>query len=199
MSGSGSSTSTTTPTSTPKSAEPKKEIIGTKIPDWVYENSLPQDAYYEVLGHQSNLILYTYQDCPRGRYLKSTINKAIAKANLKGTFVMKPLLSSRSSTCHKFAERFTEDQLYSVAKERQPGVKNLFVIRYPGNKYCIPYAKNRKFSEGDCNCTAEYFIKKCNKENFYCIVNPKKRRIVNDVPINEEALVKKLTELKENW
>ena len=115
--------------------------IGEVIPDWVYENSEPQDAYYSVLNSTSNIILYTSQNCPVGRKIKSVIQNSIEKADVKDKFVMKPMLPPRSMLCHKFAENISQSRMDSVMMARQKGASQYMGIYYGNGKSCVPYAK----------------------------------------------------------
>jgi len=184
--------------------QPKKELMGDVIPDWVYNNTAPTDDYYDALHYYSNFIYYPENKeryCPIEAKIKKDISNAISKAGVYGKFQLKPMSAPKSMKCHKVMERFSESQVMSIVDSRQkdvPESERQWMQTEDGKEYCIPYGKNGHIPDGACKCSVEYFIENCNNGGNICIINPKARRIISMQP-NEEELVKKLNELKNNW
>ena len=189
-------------TSTPTKPQ-EKQLIGEKIPNWVYENTSPSDAYYDALNYPSNFIFFTYDPsnyCSIQESNKKDISNAISKAGVSGKFVMKYLTPPKTMKCHKLNEKFAESQVESIVNTRQKDVSKYDRqwYQYSDGTYCIPYSKNGKIPENPCKCSTNYFLENCNNGGNVCIINPRKRLIVKVSP-NEEQLVTKLNELKNNW
>lgn len=181
----------------------ENHVIGNVIPSWVYENSVPEDAYYDVLKQSSNLILYTASDCPKGQRLKENIENAIDRAGVSSQFIMMPLLPPEELACHKFLMEVSEDEdLGDIVSERQKDLpmSQRTAVVYGDEGFCIPTAEEIKTSpEGVCSCSKTYFIEQCNSGSWFCLINPTKRRIIPMPSDDEDVIVAKLKELKDNW
>lgn len=100
----------TTPKRSNKRTKTKTKInnkqtktLGTKIPNWVYDNTSSSDMYYNVIS--SNSVFFTYADCQVGKNKLQVIKQELSKSGIMGRYTdrteLKPTGSTLVATCSK--------------------------------------------------------------------------------------------------
>ena len=81
----------------------KGKNLGTRIPNWVYDNTSSSDMYYNVIN--SNSVFFTYADCQVGKTKLQMIKQALSKSGIMGRYTdrteLKPAGSTLVATCSK--------------------------------------------------------------------------------------------------
>ena len=116
------------------SSQKHKTIMGNPIPNWVYEITSSSDRYSNLILSNSNVIFFSYADCPIGQGRKAMVKRAIARADVYDNFSNKselvPTGSTYRATC---AKSYKNGMCYFNPKER---------------------------NEGTCKCAPHYFLNK---------------------------------------
>ena len=79
---------------TAKKATNKKGNIGTAIPDYVYDNTMPSDKFSNVINANKKVIFFAAPDCNMGRKQKNFISNVLQENYLDGYYEYVPNLNA---------------------------------------------------------------------------------------------------------
>lgn len=87
-----------------------------KIPDYVYENTMGNDTFYEIIDTNKTMkhIFWAYADCPTGNNLKSDIDSVLEMNGLTSSYIHDGNLMSGGLmvTCNNHTMKCVEPYLY---------------------------------------------------------------------------------------
>jgi hypothetical protein len=122
---------------TKSSSAPKRNIIGDKIPDWVYENTSSNDRYYSLIHSKTNFVYSVYADCHIGKGRKQAINNAVIQTGISNKFLnkmeLKPNGSSEYISCSQNTTQCAVFYLYDNCHEQfciiNPAQKRIVFVK----------------------------------------------------------------------
>ena len=123
----------------------KTKNLGSAIPTWVYENTTPSDAYYNVIN--SNSIFFSAPDCANGRAKSDIIKKAVSAAGIGSKYQNKTELKPNGSVTIATCNRTYKDGICTRSKN-EPVQKCKCAVHYLldncRSSVCIINAKEKR-------------------------------------------------------
>ena len=94
-----------------KAVQPQanSKIIGEAIPDWVFDNTAPEDELYDIITSYAYPVFFSYADCPIGNAMKDAVINSISNAGASSKFVEKADLHAQGSSSRTFCSKQREN------------------------------------------------------------------------------------------